>query len=112
MCFLDCFKCYLRMLLCAPSFVSRNSILGLNLYINCDLFDDSSHHDSVECERCQNCHQTDRATRMMVGRPNKGPHFKTTHMGIGDFSLYEEYFDADEVRMICGSQGMYLLNFS
>ena len=49
---------------------------------------------------------------MMAGRPNKGPHFKTTYMGIGDFSLYEEYFDNGEVRMICGSQGMYLANFS
>jgi len=41
----------------------------------------------------------------MVGRPNKGPHFKVTHMAVGDILLHDRYSDQDDVKLICGSQG-------
>ncbi|XP_012557208.2 uncharacterized protein LOC100201718 isoform X1 [Hydra vulgaris] len=77
---------------------------GLFLYINCALFDKSNSHTPNDCENCQNCHKTDRATRMFFGRPNKGPHFKVTHMALGEVSLYNTFSDKQDVEMICGAK--------
>lgn len=80
---------------------------GLFLYINCDEFDKSLPHASSECDQCidkNGCHKTDVATRLMFGRPNKGPHFKVIHMAVGEISLYERYFDKEDVKKICGSK--------
>ena len=90
------------------------------MYLNCDLFDISDAHIVEECEQCEGCHKTDVATRLMFGRPNKGPHFKVIHMSVGDISLYEKYFDKDEIKLICGEKNegttqllhFLLLNFA
>jgi len=77
---------------------------GASLYIDCGLFDDDRNHFTIECEpQCPDCHQMDVATRLMIARPNKGPHFKVTHMAIGDITLYEKYHEQSDVKSLCGS---------
>ena len=39
----------------------------------------------------------------MFARPNKGPHFKLAHFKSGDISVYDRYFDKDEIQKLCGS---------
>jgi len=77
-------------------------LLGASLYLDCDRFDDSSSHFTIECEpQCPDCHQMDVATRLMIGRPNKGPHFSVIHMAVGDISLYEKYHEPNDVKALC-----------
>lgn len=81
-------------------------IPGSFLYIDCEEFDESKEHFTHECEpQCPDCHKTDVATRLMFGRPNKGPHFKVIHMAVGDISLYERYLGKDEIKAMCGDHG-------
>ena len=74
------------------------------LYIDCEPFEESNSHFTLECEpQCADCHKMDVATRLMIGRPNKGPHFSVIHMAIGDVALYEVYHEQSEVKELCGS---------
>ena len=83
----------------------------MQLFINCDLFDQSVDHKINECEKCRWCHKTDVSTRLMFGRPNKGPHFKVIHMAVGMISLYEKYSTEQDIENICGKSGkLYLFS--
>ena len=72
------------------------------MYLDCEPYEDSSDHFTIECEpQCPDCHKMDVATRLMIGRPNKGPHFSVIHMAIGDISLYEAFHQDDRVKEVC-----------
>ena len=53
----------------------------------------------------------DVATRLMIGRPNKGPHFSVIHMAVGDISLYEKYHEPNDVKALCDNASGILLIF-
>ena len=76
---------------------------GLFLYANCELLAVSGFGRGCDvCTRAE-CHQEDKNTHLMFGRPNKGPHFKLTHFSSGDISIYENFFNDEGVNQLCGT---------
>ena len=77
--------------------------LGLYLYANCELLAVSGFGRGCDVCTRSDCHQHDKNTHLMFGRPNKGPHFKLTHFSAGDITIYEDFFATDRVTQLCGS---------
>ncbi|XP_065054677.1 uncharacterized protein LOC135683369 isoform X2 [Rhopilema esculentum] len=76
---------------------------GLYLYANCELFAVSGFGRGCDVCNRRSCHQEDKNTHLMFGRPNKGPHFKLTHFSSGDITIYEQFFDTTGVDTLCGT---------
>ena len=72
------------------------------MYINCELKGHTT--DGKHCMGCHSkgCHVTDANTRLMIGRPNYGPHFRCSKFESGDIAFYEQYLGDDDVASICG----------
>jgi len=81
---------------------------GLYLYANCELLAVSGFGRGCDVCTRSDCHQYDKNTHLMFGRPNKGPHFKLTHFSAGDITIYEDFFATDRVTQLCGSNNDFL----
>lgn len=74
------------------------------MYINCELKGHAT--DGKHCIGCRykGCHLTDANTRLTIGRPNYGPHFRCSKFESGDIAIYERYLGDDYVISVCGDR--------